>query len=666
MKQWKLILVALLSLLLVCTCMSAMATSAPCTHKDADGNNAIAYVVTTQPTCTAAGEKILTCSECNITFGQPEAVPALGHDLEGVDWTEKTPATCSATGVAVKICWRCNEEVETKDIDKLAHTPATTWEVKEEATCTKDGVEELKCTVCQEVLQTRAIPNKGGHKTDLQPILTEESTCLVAGMKYQVCTVCQEKVARETLPISTEHTGTIRLEIPTCAKDGRQYLECTVCGETIILETYPKSEEHTGTIVALEGRMYATCTEDGYTPLSQCDVCLEEIARTVIPATGHNFDMEAEAIEKEDPTCLTDGWAKYECINMIESSLCGETTTVVLPLVGHKPADGWTVTKLATCKEEGEEVLYCLNAFCDNEDNIIETRPIAKTECIKDNLVPQDEPAPIPETCEKDGLGITYKCPLCDSVYPGAVIPKTGHDIEEIVTLEPTCTKDGLKDLFCKNDWCDFVEADGLVEANVVIPSKGHTPSKWIVIELPTPEKDGMDIKYCLVCDEELDRRYTKYAIVISNSLLASEGPSKKDIIGGRDWARVTPIDLSVEGTIELPLIASNQYVVGKVIINIAEGNLTVKYVLNSEQVKIISEALYIFANAEALKAFDINGTDTVYAFDQPINIAETFGGDTKVILVLEIMGSFDILGAGVDPYYPNAAGIAAMKLLVD
>ena len=77
-----------------------------CVHEWDDG------VITTEPTCTAAGEKTFTCKLCKETKKEP--VEALGHD-----WVlDEDTATCTTDGKKKYHCSRCPE---TKEENSPAH-----------------------------------------------------------------------------------------------------------------------------------------------------------------------------------------------------------------------------------------------------------------------------------------------------------------------------------------------------------------------------------------------------------------------------------------------------------------------------------------------------------------------------------------------------------------
>lgn len=95
---------------------------------DADGDKSDhtwdGGVISTDPTCTASGEKTYTCTECSET--KTEAVSALGHDWG--EWTVTTPATADAEGVETRICGNNGSHRQTRAIPKITA-----------ATCPKDA-----------------------------------------------------------------------------------------------------------------------------------------------------------------------------------------------------------------------------------------------------------------------------------------------------------------------------------------------------------------------------------------------------------------------------------------------------------------------------------------------------------------------------------------------
>lgn len=70
------------------------------------------------------------------------------------------------------------------------------------------------------------------------------------------------------------------------------------------------------------------------------------------------------------------------------------------------------------------------------------------------------------------------------------------HNLVHHNKLEPTCTENGYKEYdTCSK--CDYTTYEEL-------PSKGHTPSEWIVDINPTCTTEGIQHKECTVCKEVL------------------------------------------------------------------------------------------------------------------------------------------------------------------
>lgn len=94
----------------------------PCchVHADEDGHHWNDGAVTTAATCTAAGEKTYTCTDCGRT--KTEQIDALGHDWG--EWVVTKPATTSAAGEETRTCKRDASHTETHAIPKLTPAPS--------------------------------------------------------------------------------------------------------------------------------------------------------------------------------------------------------------------------------------------------------------------------------------------------------------------------------------------------------------------------------------------------------------------------------------------------------------------------------------------------------------------------------------------------------------
>ena len=109
--------------------------------------------------------------------------------------------------------------------------------------------------------------------------------------------------------------------------------------------------EHTSTSVV--NAQEATCTEDGYTGDTVCDICGETIAYgETIPATGHSYD---DGTVTTEPTCTEAGVMTYTC------TVCGDTYTETIAATGHSyeltstvENDDGSITYTYTCSVCGD------------------------------------------------------------------------------------------------------------------------------------------------------------------------------------------------------------------------------------------------------------------------------------------------------------------------
>lgn len=202
-------------------------------------------VITTDPTCTTAGEKTYTCAVCNGT--KTEAVDALGHDY-GEEWDEVTPATCTTAGEVTYTCAACGG-TKTETVKPLGHDFANgSWKTVKEATCLEEGLQEKQCSRCDtldenETQTIEPIGHDWGEWTT-----AKEATCTVDGEQERVCK--NDPAHKETEVIK-------------------------VTGHQHLTEGVDKKNP--------------TCEEPGYTGDTVCDTCGKVLeSGTVLPTTGSN------------------------------------------------------------------------------------------------------------------------------------------------------------------------------------------------------------------------------------------------------------------------------------------------------------------------------------------------------------------------------------------
>ena len=123
-----------------------------CTEHEKDNGT-----ITTEPTCTQAGEKTYYCKKCGAVV-EKVPVEALGHDM--VDVPAKD-ATCTENGnTAGQKCTRCEHKTYSV-INATGHNMVKVNEESSDATCETDGLLVKKCSVCGE--KTSEVLTKLGH-----------------------------------------------------------------------------------------------------------------------------------------------------------------------------------------------------------------------------------------------------------------------------------------------------------------------------------------------------------------------------------------------------------------------------------------------------------------------------------------------------------------------
>ena len=143
-------------------------------------------------------------------------------------------------------------------------------------------------------------------------------------------------------PAACEHNYITQTVEPTCTTAGEKVSICTKCGDVEKRETIPALGHSEVKDIGKE----ATCTEEGKTEGSHCEVCQEVLKQQeVIPVIGHREITDPA----KEATCIEEG--------KTEGSHCEVCQTVlkeqeIIPALGHKEVKD--TGKEATCTEEGK------------------------------------------------------------------------------------------------------------------------------------------------------------------------------------------------------------------------------------------------------------------------------------------------------------------------
>ena len=332
--------------------------------------------VTREATCILPGiEYRFECKNCHYV-AQEKTIPALGHvgktdqtgkvvyyyldvyqhhftcsrcnervieDHSCNSWSIRQDATCTQAGVKEGTCKLCKGLAE-KEIPIKSHE-YTSWEISKNPTCYEDGLEIRKCKSCG-LEETRPI-EKLPHNWDEGTVIVED-TCTAKGTKLQKCQN-ENCTATQEVPFGGDHIfddGVYTIE-PTCDQVGEIVFSCKRCDAQV---------EYTLTVLhdtKKHDKKDATCTEDGYQEHHICQTCGKYFSK-VEKITKH---LEFNS-KKYLPT--------YDLYYYAET----DHTSITIPATGHIESD-WTVTKPATCTEDGIKEVLCTKCGINLKTEII-------------------------------------------------------------------------------------------------------------------------------------------------------------------------------------------------------------------------------------------------------------------------------------------------------
>lgn len=255
-------------------------------------------------------------------------------------------------------------------------------------------------------------------------------------------------------------------------------------------------------------------------------------------------------------------------------------------------------------------------------------------------------------TCEtpENWVRVCVNCGAEETETVGQLLP---HDWGETAVLrEPDCETDGSACADCKN--CGR-------KKEIVLPALGHDIVENVITE-PTPEMPGQTEVVCTRCGALLESREESYRQMMYDNAITSLGPSTQDLIGGLEWYRITPLELTRDGTFTFPLIASNRYTVGNMTAVIRHGTLTVSYKFNASHIRVNSESLIIYPDLDTLRT---PVQPSFYELNTPIDIRASFGEADVVLLSLLIRADYDAAGTGVGLFTEDEAQITAMRKMI-
>lgn len=227
------------------------------------------------------------------------------HSYSG---TVTSESTCTKKG-SIKYTCDCGDSY-TEEIPLKSHNEVTDY--GKAATCTETGLTDgLHCSVCKKVLVAQSEIPKTNHEYNASYKVIKDATCTEKGTIRYYC-VCG-KTKDEELPLA-EHEAVIDKAVAaTCTKEGKtQGSHCDICNKVIIpQETVPKTDH----IAVTDKAVAPTCVNSGKTEGSHCSVCKKVLKeQETIAATGkHKLKHIAEKKATESSSAVQEHWKCSVC-----------------------------------------------------------------------------------------------------------------------------------------------------------------------------------------------------------------------------------------------------------------------------------------------------------------------------------------------------------------
>lgn len=369
--------------------------------------------VTKKSTCTEPGEKTFTCSICRQTT-KKESVPATGHNYASA-WTTDIAATCEKTGTESRHCQNenCTATTEQRSIAALGHN----WKDNgdETAICTRNGCKATHT-----------------HAWDSGTITTEP-TCTAQGERTYHCTYEENGICTATKTEAVKKLGhryiLTKRDKPTCESDGILYGKCSRCSKTITKQD--AKNPALGHDWKDNGDGTATCSREG---------C----------GKNHTHDLDSGTTTVE-PTCTATGEKEY-CCTYIN---CPYKKTETLKATNHKNKETRNGEK-PTCQKEG----YTGDIYCKDCGILISSGKVTKKYDHDWDRGTVTKEA----TCKEEG-SVTYRCENCDETETVS-IKKTAHNYKIMEQKDATCTENGYSISACQT--CNDKKKEEIV-------AKGHS-----------------------------------------------------------------------------------------------------------------------------------------------------------------------------------------------
>lgn len=513
------------------------------------------------------------------------------HEHQFVKVIETVASTCTTHGRIVRQCNQCNE-TDTEELPLEEHTKVFV-RVTKEATCSEKGKELWGCTKCNWSEERDIEINPNNHAAKRTGNWSDAGNCKTKSWKAtQYCDACKKYLDKVEGDYG-KHNWAHDDEAATCTKEGHSGMRCSICkiwaDDAVV---YPKADHVKDDGIEVSP---ATCSKKRVVRhwCKNCKVLLGDFEE------GKTLDhTPGEAYTVTEPTCTEEGLSAYDC------KVCGAKQ---IKTWKSKPLDHKYefITVAPTCTEKGTITEKC--KVCGDVKSVVET-PAAghKWGELKEEA----------HDCIPGRKGL--KCLVCGETKDVVVIPAPKDHVagDWKVTKAPTCTEKGEEAKSC-------TVCSKVLETREVA-AKGHTAGEWITVRQPSASQNGKMIQKCTVCGAQIGKKY------IRANGSADTAVKTVAYVAGAEVANYAKIDLTVDATTELDLVSANGTKVGKLVVEVKEGKVIVKYELSA----VPADAFLTFV-AEA-PSKDIHA-EKEFEFEKAISVADELAGAAAAYIYVEI-----------------------------
>ncbi len=127
------------------------------------------------------------------------------------------------------------------------------------------------------------------------------------------------------------------------------------------------------------------------------------------------------------------------------------------------------------------------------------------------------------------------------------------------------------------------------------------------------------------------------YGIWYPNNTLCVAGLALRDEFPGltERWYNIVPVDISRDGVIDIPLIASDQYLMGTATVTVEGDNVEVTYKLVNGNIFNQSECLHWFTSMEEVTTAFLENPTSNAVFGMPVSRARDLNGNRVALLFI-------------------------------